>query len=66
MLNLAECSSPINTSFGFHLLWIEQIRPGGRPNLENHWAKIEEMCLNNKKMNWYENWIKKQKETFFC
>ena len=65
MLNLAECSSPINTSFGFHLLWIEQIRPGGRPNLEDHWAKIEEMCLNNKKMNWYENWIKKQKETFF-
>ena len=65
MLNLAECSSPINTSFGFHLLWIEQIRPGGRPKLEDHWAKIEEICLNNKKMNWYENWIKTKKENFF-
>tara|TARA_B100002052_G_scaffold297248_1_gene327529 strand:+ start:4897 stop:6168 length:1272 start_codon:yes stop_codon:yes gene_type:complete len=60
-----ECSLPINTSFGFHLLWLEKIRPGGQPNLKSHWPKIEEMSLNNKKMVWYEKWIKKEKEKFF-
>ena len=65
MINIGECSPPINTSFGFHLLWLEKIRPGGQPNLRDHWSKIEAMALNNKKMVWYENWIKKEKEKFF-
>ena len=65
MIKLGECSLPLNTSFGFHLLWLEKIRPGGKPNLDNHWAKIELMALNNKKMIWYENWIKKEKDKFY-
>ena len=65
LIKLAECSFPINTSFGFHLLWLEKIRPGGQPNLKDHWPKIEAMSLNNKKMVWYENWIKKKKENFY-
>ena len=60
-----ECSLPVNTSFGFHLLWLEKVRPGGKPNLMDHWAKIEAMSLNNKKMIWYENWIKKERDRFF-
>ena len=65
IIKSSECSLPINTSFGFHLLWLEKIRPGGKPNLKDHWPKIEELSLNNKKMNWYENWIKSEKEKFF-
>ncbi len=61
----AECSPPINTSFGFHLLWLEKIKAGGKPNLKNHWAKIEAMALNNKKTVWYENWIKKERNKFY-
>ena len=57
-----ECSPPINTSYGFHLLWLEKIKKGGRANIEDHWPKIEEMALNNKKMNWYNSWIKKVKK----
>ena len=60
-----ECSPPINSSFGFHLLWVEQIKQGGKPTLINHWPKIELMALNNKKMVWYENWIKEKKNDFF-
>ena len=65
IIKAEECSLPINTSFGFHLLWLEKIRPGGQPNLKDHWPKIEAMSLNNKKMVWYENWIKKEKGKFF-
>tara|TARA_B100001093_G_C26766331_1_gene988058 strand:- start:116 stop:1390 length:1275 start_codon:yes stop_codon:yes gene_type:complete len=57
-----ECSPPINTSYGFHLLWLEQIKEGGKPKIEDHWPKIEMMALNNKKMNWYNAWIEKAKK----
>jgi len=65
LINLKECSPPINTSFGFHLLWLEKIKPGGKPSLEFHWPKIEMMALNNKKMSWYEDWLKKVKHKFY-
>ena len=65
LINLKECSPPINTSFGFHLLWLEKIKPGGKPNLEFHWPKIEMMALNNKKMVWYESWLKNVKHNFY-
>ena len=61
-INIEECSPPINTSFGFHLLWLERIKKGGKANLKDHWPKIEMMALNNKKMTWYNSWIKKIKE----
>ena len=61
-INIEECSPPINTSFGFHLLWLERIKKGGKANLKDHWPKIEMMALNNKKMAWYNSWIKEIKE----
>tara|TARA_B100000035_G_scaffold310206_1_gene317636 strand:+ start:127 stop:1398 length:1272 start_codon:yes stop_codon:yes gene_type:complete len=57
-----ECSPPINTSYGFHLLWLEKIKKGGKANIKDHWPKLEEMALNNKKINWYNSWIKKIKK----
>ena len=64
-INKGECSPPINTSYGFHLLWLEKIKTGGRANVKDHWPKIEEMALNNKKMNWYNAWIKEVKKEKF-
>ena len=57
-----ECSPPINTSYGFHLLWLEKIKKGGKANTRDHWPKIEAMALNNKKMTWYNSWMKKVKK----
>ena len=65
LIDLKECSPPINTSFGFHLLWLEKIKPGGKPSLDLHWPKIEIMALNNKKMEWYESWLKGVKHRFY-
>tara|TARA_Y100000022_G_scaffold196223_1_gene202939 strand:- start:138 stop:1010 length:873 start_codon:yes stop_codon:yes gene_type:complete len=58
-IKTSECSPPINTSYGYHLLWLERIKSGGRANITDHWPKIEAMALNNKKMKWYNSWIKK-------
>ena len=65
IIKIGVCSSPVNSSYGFHLLWLEKIKPGGKPNLKNHWAKIETIALNNKKMKWYENWIKNVKDYYY-
>ena len=64
-LKVNECSPPINSTFGIHLLWIEKIKKGGKPSLKDHYSKIEMMALNNKKMNWYNNWIKNKKRSFY-
>ena len=60
-----ECSPPINSSLGFHLLWIEDFKKGGKPNLEDHWVDIETMSLNKKKMDWYQSWLKKARDNIY-
>ena len=64
-IELNQCSPPVNSSLGFHLLWLEDIQPGGSPNLNDHWLEIEAMALNKKKMNWYNNWLSDARENFY-
>ena len=48
-IKAGECSPPINSSEGYHLIWVEDFKKGGRPNLYDHWFDIENMSLNKKK-----------------
>ena len=64
-LEINTCSPPINSSYGFHLIWIEGIKKGGAPNLKDHWVEIELMALNKKKMDWYQKWIQDARKNFF-
>ena len=63
-INVGSCSPPINSSIGFHLLWVDGLKKGGRPNLLDHWAEIESMALNKKKMDWYQGWISSARKKF--
>ncbi len=60
-----ECSPPINSSAGYHLIWVEDFKKGGRPNLQDHWFDIESMSLNKKKMDWYQKWLEKSRKDIF-
>ena len=64
-IDMSTCSPPINSSLGFHLLWVEGVKKGGRPNLNDHWPDIEALALNKKKMDWYDEWITSAKENFY-
>ena len=64
-VEMNSCSPPINSSIGFHLLWVSGIKKGGRPNMVDHWSDIEMMALNKKKMDWYQDWIEKARTKFF-
>ena len=63
-IDVKSCSPPINSSIGFHLLWVEGLKKGGRPNLQDHWPDVEAMALNKKKMDWYKQWIIGAREKF--
>jgi len=64
-LELGKCSQPVKTSLGYHLLWLEDAKKGGYPNLETHWIDIEAMALNKKKMDWYQTFIQDAREKFY-
>ena len=60
-----SCSFPIKTSFGYHLIWISEIKPGGKPNLQYHWSDIESFALNYKKSIWFKDWLNFSKESVY-
>ena len=64
-LDANECCAPVKTDFGYHLLWISAIKPGGKPNLSDHWVDIELMALNQKKMFWYRDWMEEAREQVY-
>ena len=63
-IKLKTVSNPIKTDFGYHLIWVDEIKEGGIPSLEKNWLDLEEMALNKKKSDWYQSWIKKIKSQF--
>ena len=64
-LDINKCSVPINTSEGVHLLFVSDIKSGGIPSLENNWPIIEQMALNQKKINLFNSMIKEKSESYF-
>ncbi|MDA8753044.1 peptidylprolyl isomerase [Candidatus Marinimicrobia bacterium] len=64
-IDTGACSPPINSDLGFHLIWIEGVKPGGKANLKDHWFEIENLALNKKKMDYYKDWIASAKKEIF-
>jgi len=60
-----ECAGPVRTDLGYHLIWLETIKPGGRADLIKHWTEIETMALNRKQAEWFEVWINKSKKDLY-
>ena len=65
LLEVGECSRPVKSSFGYHLLWLEEVRPGGRASLGLHWTEIEEIALNHKRMMFFKDWVAEARNNFY-
>jgi len=65
LLEVGECSKPVKSSFGYHLLWLEDVRPGGRASLALHWTEIEEIALNHKRMMFFKEWVTEARNNFY-
>lgn len=64
-VSLNTPSAPVLTQFGYHIIWVDEKIDGGLPNLEKNWIDLEQMALNQKKTDWYLNWIEKIKNKFY-
>ncbi len=64
-LNVKECSPPIHSSLGIHLLWIKDVKEGGFLNLIDHYSEVEGLALNYKKAKWFNKWIQDAKSRFY-
>ena len=64
-IEIQTISNPIETDFGYHLIWVDEIKEGGIPSLKSNWLDLEEMALNKKKSDWYQSWIEKIKSQFY-
>ena len=65
LLEKDECSRPVKSDHGYHLLWVEAVKPGGIPSLETHWVEMEEMALNHKRMVFFQGWVVDARNNFF-
>ena len=65
MSSIQVCSLPIKTSVGYHLVWISDVRPGGKPTLVDHWPEVEKMALNQKKSVWFQEWLEQARSRLF-
>ena len=65
LLEKNECSRPVKSDYGYHLLWVEAVKPGGSPSLETHWVEIEEIALNHKRMIYFQDWVTEARSKFF-
>ena len=65
LLEKDECSRPVKSDHGYHLLWVEAVKPGGPPSLETHWVEMEAMALNHKRMVFFQGWVIDARNNFF-
>ena len=65
LLEKDECSRPVKSDYGYHLLWVEAVKPGGAPSLNTHWVEIEEIALNHKRMVYFQGWVMAARSNFF-
>jgi len=64
-IKAGECAGPVRTDLGYHLVWLETLKPGGVADLKKHWTEIESMALNRKQAGWFDMWINKSKKNLF-
>jgi peptidyl-prolyl cis-trans isomerase SurA len=64
-ISLNTPSAPVLTQFGYHIVWVDEKIDGGPASLDKNWLDLEQMALNQKKSDWYTNWIEEIKNNFY-
>lgn len=64
-LNAGEISYPFQTSFGYHIVKLEDKRTGGALNLEDDYEQVQTWALQRKQMHTFESWIEELKKDMY-
>lgn len=61
-LKPGEISEPFKTDFGYHIVLLNKRNEARKINLDDDWAKIQEVALNFKMEKEYKKWIEELKQ----
>ena len=64
-ISLNTPSAPVLTQFGYHIVWVDEKIEGGPASLDKNWLDLEQMALNQKKINLFNSMIKERSESYF-
>lgn len=64
-MKIGEISQPFETEYGWHIVKLNDVKPGGKVTLENNWAEIEQMVLRQKQQQEYQKWLRSLRDQFY-
>ncbi|MBX7150914.1 peptidylprolyl isomerase [bacterium] len=64
-LKTGEISEPFETSFGYHIVKLNDRREKRKMNLREDWQSIENMAMNQKQAKEMDHWLKEIRSKFY-
>ena len=62
---IGEVSQPFQTDFGFHLIFVDDVKEAHELTLDSDYERIESMALRFKQSNEFEQWLAELKDQFY-
>ncbi len=64
-MDVGEISRPFQTELGWHVIKLNDMRPAGAVTLEDNWAEIEQMVMQQKRAEEYQRWLENLRSQFY-
>lgn len=64
-MQVGEISKPFKTDLGWHIIRLNDVKPGGKVTLDKDWAEIEQAVLQRKQAQKYQEWLKELRTEFY-
>ena len=62
---VGDISQPFKTSFGYHILTVDEVQESHKLSLEGDWDRIEGAALRYKQAMEFDNWLASLKDDFY-
>jgi len=64
-MQVGQISKPFQTQLGWHIVKLNDVREGGEVTLKNNWPEIEQMVLQQKRVDEYQRWLESLRSNFY-
>lgn len=64
-MEVGDISKPFQTEYGWHIVKLNDVKPGGKVTLEKNWVEIEQMVLRQKQQQEYQKWLGNLRDQFY-
>jgi peptidyl-prolyl cis-trans isomerase SurA len=64
-MEVGDISQPFQTELGWHVMKLNDMRPAGEVTLEDNWAEIEQMVIQQKRAEEYQTWLDNIRSQFY-